>query len=160
MIPSLAADTSDIQSSDTGHASGGTIAGAVIGSVAGVGLLAGALLFARKRYKRGMQMRQQQNELDNEDFYADPYQQNGQWNHQFVAGGGGEGGYQDYPDEGGVSAAAARGAAPPLPRHQNTYTAGPGPQLESMSDEYDEYGHPRRESFWTSLSQRFRSLRR
>ena len=136
----------------------------MVGSVAGVGLLVGAALFARKRYKRGVQMRQQQNELDNEDFYADPYQQNGEWNHQFVAGGGGgaaSGGYRDYPDEGGVSTAAgSRGAAPPIPRHQNTYTAGPGPQLESMSDEYDEYGHPSRESFWTSLSERFRSLRR
>jgi hypothetical protein len=159
LIPSLAADTSGINSHNSEHASGGTIAGAVVGSVAGFGLLVGAALFVRRRYKRGMQMRQQQNELDNEDFYADPYQQNGEWSNQFANGGG----YRDYPEAGGVSTAAtasARGAPPAIPRHQNTYTAGPGQQLESMSDEYDEYGHPNRESFWTSLSQRFKSLRR
>lgn len=161
LIPSLAADTSDLKSNNNGHVSGGTIAGAVVGSVIGFGLLVGAVLFARKRYKLNIQMRQQQNELDNEDFYADPYHQNGEWSNQFVADGGG--GYRDYPEVGGMSAAAAaaaRGAAPAIPRHQTTYTAGPGQQLESMSDEYDEYGHPNSESFWTSLSQRFKSLRR
>lgn len=171
LIPSLAADTSHIRSSyGSGHTSSGTIAGAVVGSVAGVALLVGAALIARKRYKRNMQMRQQQNELDNEDFYADPYQQNGEWNNRFftnpaaaTAANGGGGGYQDYPEAEDISIAAGarRSALPPTPRHQNT--AGPVPQqqqLQSMSDEYDEYGHPRRESFWSSVSDRFRSLRR
>jgi broad specificity polyphosphatase/5'/3'-nucleotidase SurE len=119
--------------SDEGHStSGGTIAGAVVGATAGVALLVSGVFFFRKRYKRGMLMRQQQSEIDNEDFYADPYQQGMTWNDHFNIN------------------------AP----QQNTYTAeNPSPQIESLSDEYDEYGHPRSESMWSSISQRFKSLR-
>lgn len=96
-----------------------------MGSIAGAALIAGTAFFMRKRYKRGLERRQQQTDIDNEDFYADPYQQNMQWQQQ-----------QGY---GGVAASAVG--------YQHA------PRLDS--DEFDEYGHPRNPSLWSSLKRRF-----
>jgi hypothetical protein len=156
----LAADTSALITT-TSHISSGGIAGAVIGAVAGATLIAGGAFLLRKRYKNRVLMRQTQTELDNEDFYADPFNQRGledwnQQNQQFNA-------YTDHDpmdmgstrstgrNSAGMGAAVGVGAAPMAPRHQTPY----GNQ-QTMSDNYDEYGHPREQSLWSSITQRFR----
>lgn len=160
-MPSLAADTSALLTTSRSHLSGGDIAGAVIGAVAGVALIAGGAFLLRKKHKKGRMMRQQQTELDNEDFYADPFN-----NQAYQIGANGARGYTDHDPMDIHSAdgstgrdtqfsGGAVGMPPMTPRHQTPYVAGP----QIMSDAYDEYGHPREESFWSSVSQKFKSIR-
>ncbi|KAI7899905.1 uncharacterized protein BX663DRAFT_576429 [Cokeromyces recurvatus] len=152
LVPSLIADKSNFETISR-HTSGGTIAGAVVGATAGFAILVGGIFFARKRYKKGILLKQRQSELDNEDFYADPYQQGMEWNNQFAAATGS--GYHPSSDPHIMNPAGSG---------YGTYAAAqqPGVYLapQQQMDEYDEYGHPRRESFWSSLSDRFRSIHR
>jgi hypothetical protein len=140
LIPSLVPDNSALLSPSSGSTtatSGGTVAGAVVGSVAGAALIAGGAFLLIKRYKRGVLAKQRQTELDNEDFYADPFQQNMQWHNN--ADGYDTTGYID--------------AEPVSAIGQGQYM--PAPNQQSM-DEVDEYGHRRNNSFWSTVSGRLR----
>lgn len=127
MIPSLAAEAFGTENVSNNN-NGGVIAGAVVGSVVGAALIFGGIFGLRKRYKNSERKRRHQSELDDEDFYANPYDQ--------------AVGYNNTTDP------------PVAPIHNYV-----GPQ-QSISDEYDEYGHISKGSVWSRLSQRLPSLRR
>lgn len=130
LIPSLAAESYGTQVVSKNSNQSGVIAGAVVGSVVGAALIVGGLVMLRKKYKKDERRRRHQSELDDEDFYADPFN----------------------PPVGNNNTASG---PPATPRHN--YVGQPNHQ--NFSDEYDEYGHISNGSVWSRISQRFPSLR-
>lgn len=90
MIPTLALDTSDVQNGDGGGSSTGSIIGGVVGGAAGLALIvAGLVLYKRRSRKQTISREQQQSQMYDDEFYADPYRQNEWSNGEFNMAGGG-----------------------------------------------------------------------
>lgn len=90
MIPTLALDTSDGEAQHNGGSATGSIIGGVVGGAAGLALIvAGIVLFKRRNRKQTISREQQQSQMYDDEFYADPYRQNEWSNGEFNMAGGG-----------------------------------------------------------------------
>ncbi|MBM6385830.1 MAG: hypothetical protein JSY10_17880 [Paenibacillus sp.] len=90
MIPTLALDTSDGETQQNGGSATGSIIGGVVGGAAGLALIvAGIVLFKRRNRKQTISREQQQSQMYDDEFYADPYRQNEWSNGEFNMAGGG-----------------------------------------------------------------------
>lgn len=91
MIPTLALDQNEGSGQQqNGSSSTGSIVGGVVGGAAGLALIvAGLVLFKRRNRKQTITREQQQSQMYDDEFYADPYRQNEWSNGEFNMSGGG-----------------------------------------------------------------------
>lgn len=89
VVPTLALDTTGMNDRPNGSSTA-TIVGSVVGGAAGIALIvAGIVLLRRRNQKKAFSREQQERQLYDDEFYADPYRQNNQWNGEFNMSGGG-----------------------------------------------------------------------
>lgn len=126
----MALDTSGSDHIPTGSSTG-SIVGGVVGGAAGIALIvAGIVLLKRRNGKKAFSREQQERQLYDDEFYADPYRQNNQWSGEFNMTGGG------FPGTG---------------EHMN-------PTRSGMDDDDEDFYRSKqnRRSWWSSVSSVFR----